>query len=76
MVMLLERMVMMMWCRMVEEGMMMAGMRLGVMTVARVMAIMRQMVLTMFDDDEEGVATLTTEMTMMTAGANDYKCAS
>ena len=41
MVMLLKRMVRMMLCRMVEEGMMMAGMRLGVMTVARVMAIMR-----------------------------------
>jgi hypothetical protein len=76
MVMLLKRMVMVMLGKMVEEGMMMAGMRLGVMTVARVMAIMRQMVLTMFDDDEEGVTTLTTEMTMMTAGANDHKCAS
>jgi hypothetical protein len=34
------------------------------------------MVITMFDDDEEGVATITTEMTMMTAGANGHKCAS
>jgi len=41
MVMLLERRVMVMLCKMVGEGMMMAGMRLGVMTVARVMAIMR-----------------------------------
>ena len=32
--------------------------------------------MTMFGDDEEGVATLTTEMTRMTAGANDHKCAS
>ena len=42
MVVLLKRMVMvMLLCKMVEEGMMMVGMRLRGMTVARVMAIMR-----------------------------------
>ena len=41
MMLLLKRMMRMMLCRMVEEGMMMAGMRVGVMTVARVMAIMK-----------------------------------
>ena len=71
----MERM-MVMLCKMVGEGMMMAGMRVGVMTVARATEIKKYMFLTMFDDDEEGVATLTTEMTMMTAGANDHKCAS
>jgi hypothetical protein len=41
MVVLLKRRMLVRLCKMVGEGMMMAGMRLGVMMVARVMAIMR-----------------------------------
>src|SRR3989338_2859376 len=53
---------------MVEEVVVMAGMRKRVVAVRLVIATMSLMHVMMFGDDEDGVATVMSEMAMRTAG--------
>ena len=54
--------------RMMEEVVVMVQMKLAGITVAMVMEITTLMHITMFDDDEDGVAVVMKEMKIMTAG--------
>ena len=53
---------------MVEEVVVMAGMRMRVVAVGLVMATMSLMHVMMFGDDDDGVATVASEMAKRTAG--------